>query len=473
VSYSDWIRLDSNAERPLFQQLYEALKLAVKEKRLKPGTLLPPSRNLADDLGLSRTTVVAAYKQLTAEGYTLTRQGSGTRVLDSIPTGRSGGNKTLPQRLSRAGESFCRLMQEANRFDYHAPAFCPALPALDHFPRESWARIAGRIWRRCDDELFEYGSSQGYRPLREAIAAHLADARGLVTSPEHIIITNGAQQALDLCARVLVDRGELVCLENPGYFGSRAAFGSIGAELAYCPVDDQGLVPNLQLKPRLICLSPNHQFPLGVTMPLGRRLDLLQWAAQSESWVIEDDYDSELRYSTRPLEPLLSLQQEGRVLYLGSFSKIMFPSLRLGFMIVPDSLIEPFMGARLATDRQLPIHDQAVLATFMKEGLYSRHLWRMREVYEERRQAMVKALRPGLELGSAEGGFHLVVWLPEDQDDGDMAVLCAQAGLEANAISFYNFGRSHRPGLLLGFGGVTPEEVPAAAERLLRVVGEG
>jgi GntR family transcriptional regulator/MocR family aminotransferase len=290
-------------------------------------------------------------------------------------------------------------------------------------------------------------------------------------SPEQIIVTNGAQQGLDLCARVLVDSGDLVCLENPGYFGSRAAFASIGASLACCEVDEQGLVPNRQLRPRAICLSPNHQFPLGVTMPLARRLELLEWAAHADSWVIEDDYDSELRYSNRPLEPLLNLQQDGRVLYLGSFSKIMFPSLRLGFLIVPEVLKEAFMGARLATDRQLPVHDQAVLATFMEEGLYSRHLWRMREVYEERRQAVVKALRGGFQLGSAEGGFHLVAWLPEGSDDAATAARCAEAGLEANALSFYNFGKSHRPGLLLGFGGVPPKQAPKAAEELLRVIG--
>ena len=205
-------------------------------------------------------------------------------------------------------------------------------------------------------------------------------------------------------------------------------------------------------------------------MPLGRRLELLDWASASDSWVIEDDYDSELRYSSRPLEPLLNLERGGRVLYLGSFSKIMFPSLRLGFLIVPDALKEAFMGARLATDRQLPVHDQAVLATFMEEGLYSRHLWRMREVYEERRQAVVSALRGGLELGSAEGGFHLVAWLPEGLDDAAVALKCAEAGLEANALSFYNFGEASRSGLLLGFGGVAPQEAPGAAKGLLKVV---
>ncbi len=465
-----WIELEAEAKRPLFQQLYEQIKGAVIERRLKADELIPPSRDLSEILGLSRTTVLSATRQLVAEGYLVTRQGSGTRVCRDLPAAFR--PRLASARLSSTGQAFCRAAARAGMFDFHAPAFCPALPAVDQFPREIWARLAGRIWRRCPNSLFEYGHSQGYEPLREEIACYLRDSRGLNFPPERIMVTNGTQQALNLCARVLLQRGEPAALEDPGYFGARAAFSAAGADLVNCTVDDQGMVPRTDLKPRLICLSPNHQFPLGVTMSLSRRLHILNWASDSGSFVIEDDYDGDLHYHARPPEPLLALDKEERVILLGSFSKVMFPSLRLGYMLLPESLMEPLSAARLVVDRQLPVHNQAVLSAFMKEGHYARHLKKMREVYAERRHVLVKELEGlDLEISENEGGFHLVAWLSEKSCDREAANRCAAAGIEANAVSYYGLEETARPGLLLGFGGVNTQQIRKGVVTLGRALG--
>jgi GntR family transcriptional regulator/MocR family aminotransferase len=353
-------------------------------------------------------------------------------------------------------------------------AFKPYLPAIEEFPAEIWLKIAARCWRRPYSDLLGYGDAAGYGPLRDQIAAYVKASRAVRCEPEQMIVVSGSQQGLDLAARVLVDPGESVWLEDPGYLGARAAFHSIGAKLVPVPVDDEGLLVetgiDLDRRARVAYVTPSHQYPLGATMSLCRRLALLEWAHRSSAWIVEDDYDSEYRYTGRPLASLQGLDTQNRVIYIGTFSKVLLPSLRLGYLVVPPDLVEAFTAARGHADGHSPLVEQAVLSEFIAEGHFSRHIRRMRNLYEERQGYLVAALRQELdgilEVNPSEAGMNLLAWLPEGVDDRVMAVRAAEFGIDARPLSPHSLEPITRGGLLLGYAGLSKKEIYQGAAKL-------
>jgi GntR family transcriptional regulator/MocR family aminotransferase len=346
-------------------------------------------------------------------------------------------------------------------------------PALDAFPSALWARLTARRWRKAAVPLAE-SPVAGYTPLRREIAAYVTAARGVRCSSEQVLIVNGSQQALDLTARVLLDPGDAAWVEDPGYLGARGALTAAGARLVPVPVDDEGLAVDtgIRLAPhaRLAYVSPSHQYPLGVTMSVARRLALLAWAGRADAWVLEDDYDSEFRYTGRPLASLQGLDTEDRVLYLGTFSKTLLPALRLGYLIVPGGLVDAFLAARAIADRHSPTPEQVVLADFMAEGHFTRHVRRMRTLYAERQACLLQAahreLNGILDLAPADAGMHLVGWLPEGIADSDVTTVATTHGVEVLPLSRYALTPLARGALLLGYAGFTAAALRSGVTRL-------
>jgi len=484
------LMLDRGSGVPLHRQLYDRLRAAILGGRLRAGTRLPSTRALASQLGVSRNTVMGAFLQLLAEGYLEGRVGSGTYVSDSLPedllraTARVGREEEESagrgRTLSKRGEVLASTRASTSRDRGVPRAFRPGVPALDQFPSRVWGRLASRVWRRPPRGLLGYGDPAGYRPLREEIAAYLGAARAVGCVWEQVIVVSGSQQALDLAARVLLDPGDAAWVEDPGYAGARGALISAGADIVPVPVDGEGLEVSTGIErvadARLAYVSPSHQYPLGATMSLSRRLELLAWASRAGSWVLEDDYDSEYRYTGRPLEALQGLDTEGRVIYIGTFSKVLSPALRLGYLVVPPDLVDPFTAARELADRCSPLVEQAVLARFIAEGFFASHLRRMRVLYAERQAALVEAaardLRELLDVRPAEAGMHLVGWLPESADDREAASRAAARGVEATALSLYGIEPSRRGGLLLGYAAVGEQEIRTGVRRLAAALRE-
>ena len=488
VEVPPWVSLDPSSGAPYYRQLYDGMRRAILSGLLSSGTRLPSTRTLATELDVSRTTVVTAFEGLLAEGYLEGKVGSGTFVANSLPddslsvafeASREPGPARAGRGLSGRGTLLAATPATAVRDRGSPRAFRPGVPALNEFPDAVWRRILNNVWRRPSGGLLGYGDPAGYAPLRKAIAGYLGASRAVRCVPEQVIVVSGSQQALDLAARVLLDPGNAVWVEDPGYMGARGALSGAGARLVPVPVDGEGLevAAGIEREPgaRLACVTPSHQYPLGVTMSLGRRLELLGWAKRSGAWVVEDDYDSEYRYTGRPLEALQGLDGEGRVLYVGTFSKILFPALRLGYLVVPPDLIEAFVAARELTDRHPPTVDQAVLADFIAEGHFLRHLRRMRALYAERQAALVDAAArelPGLlDVNPAAAGMHLVGWLPEGTDDREASRRAAALGVEAPPVSLYGSVPGQRGGLMLGYAAVGETEMRGGVRRLAKALG--
>lgn len=483
------ISLDQTSEVPLYRQLYDKLREAILTRQLTGGTRLPSTRLLANELSISRNTVMSAFEQLLAEGYLEGKVGAGTYVAQVLPEDMiyvEMGQKMLRQPLPQKGRTLSKRSQvvTATRLTTarnlaQPVAFRPGMPDVAEFPGEVWSRLVAKHWQNSSAGLLGYGEAQGYKPLREAIAAYLWTMRGVHCEAEQIVIVAGSQQGLDLAARVLLDPGEAVWLEDPGYLGARSALLGAGAQIVPVPVDAEGLnvEAGVALKPevRLAYISPSHQYPLGVTMSLARRLALLEWANHVGAWILEDDYDSEYRYASRPLAALQGLDNEGRVIYLGTFSKVLFPALRLGYLVVPPDLIEAFVAARAVSDRHSPSIEQAVLADFITEGHFARHIRRMRALYAERQQILVKTarqeLRGLLEINPAEAGMHLVGWLPTEIEDCLVAKQATVVGMEVPALSAYALEPYPRGGLLLGYAGFNELEISQGIHKLKTVLG--
>ena len=432
------------------------------------------------ELGVSRNTVTLAYDQLVAEGYLRGRPRSGMQVAATLPPRpsprpvRSAGTRArAAPRVSARGLAIASAPMPGLSSAGRPPApFRPGVPALDLFPLRLWARLVHRRLRRPPE--LGYGDPAGYAPLRAAIAEYVSAARGARCVADQVIVVNGSQQGVDLAARALLDSGDQAWIEDPGYPGARAALLAAGASLVPVPVDDEGLrvAEGVRRAPRarLAYVSPSHQFPLGTTMSASRRLELLRWAAQAGAWILEDDYDSEFRYSTRPLASLQGMDQDGRVVYIGTFSKTLVPALRLGYLIVPPEIAQAFRAVRAACDRHSPVLDQAVLADFMTEGHFARHVRRMRNVYAERQGALVDAIQrklgDRLEARATGAGMHLVGWLDAGSDDAAVSARLWEEGIEAPPLSRYGLVKPARPGLLLGWAGYSPEAIEKAVERL-------
>ena len=508
--------LDTAAGRSLQRQVYDGVREAILAGRLPPGARLPSTRTLASELGVSRTTVVAAFDQLRAEGYVAGRHGDGTRVRAAVPDavldiGRTAPSRrrppapaaiagaigtrdpettrTAPVRLSERGSMLVRAGAQMAPSDGRTPApFRLGVPAVDAFPARLWARLTARRWRHGDVHLGD-ADPGGEPALRAAIATYVANARGTRCTADQVIVVSGTQQALDLTARVLLDVGDAAWLEDPGYPGARAAFASAGARIVPVPVDDEGLDVSAGERAapdaRLAYVTPSHQFPLGAVMSAPRRLSLLAWARRSRAWVVEDDYDSEFRYSGRPLPCLQGLDasprspgEPTRVLYVGTFNKTLVPGIRMGYLVVPDVLTDALRAARAAADRHPPTFTQGVLADFIGEGHYARHVRRLRALYAERQSVLLAAaaeeLSGVLTLTPDPAGLHLVAWLPPSVSDIAAEHAARVHGVEVSALSRYTITPSATPSrqaLLLSYAAFDERAIRAGMRRLRRALG--
>jgi GntR family transcriptional regulator / MocR family aminotransferase len=483
------INLDGSSPDPLYQQLYNELRGGILDGQLVPGTRLPSTRELAAELGLSRTTVLNAFDQLISEGYIEGHTGAGTFVSRGLPeellqirakTVRVAKPIRLRRTLSKRGEKLALTPVTATpRTDKPQP-FRSGIPALDLFPFAIWGRLTAQHWRNASYELLQYGDPAGYRPLREAIAGYLGASRAVRCDADQVIIVAGSQQALEIAAQLLLDTGDYAWVEDPGYLGARGALVGAGARLVPVPVDKEGLDVTEGTRrcaaARVVCVSPSHQFPLGMTMSLARRLSLLEWASRAGAWILEDDYDSEYRYAGRPVPSLQGLDTQSRVISIGTFSKVLFPSLRLGYVVAPPDLVDPFIKTRAIFDRHSPTIEQAVLTDFITDGHFARHIRLMRTFYAERQEVLVKEIKSRLtgllEVYPDEAGMHLVGWLPEGVGDVDAARRAAERGVEVGPLSNYYLGQQSRGAVTLGYAAYDPKEirkgVPRLAEALIR-----
>jgi GntR family transcriptional regulator/MocR family aminotransferase len=464
---------------PQFRWLYEAIRNEILERRLAPGTRLPATRDLAQQYRLSRGTVVRAFEELKSEGYLQGSAGSGTYVSQVLPEsllevpkpGRREAGAKLPNEPLLS--TFGRQVLEFPSYRRRAPrAFRSNVPALDLFPMTLWARLAARRLRRLSVHELAGSEALGYLPLRQAVARYLATQRGVKSSPEQVLITSGAQEALDLAARLLLDPGGRVAIEDPGYVGAARVFQGAGAEIVPVPLDAEGLDVR-QLRgtgARLVYVTPGHQFPLGITMSLARRLALLEWAWQAKALIFEDDYDSEYRYSGRPLPALQGIDRHDRVIFAGTFSKVLFPALRLGYLVLPEQLVEPFRRLKSVTTRHAPVIDQAVLTDFIEGGHFARHLRRMRQVYGERLSILLeegrRELAGAVEISPIEAGLQTVGWLAPGLDENAAEKAAEARGVEVDGLGRYSFGARRRAGLHLGFAAVDERELRRGAREL-------
>jgi GntR family transcriptional regulator / MocR family aminotransferase len=482
---SPFIHLRADSKETLQRQLYEAVRRAILDGTLPPGSRLTSSRSLATQLGVSRTTALLAFDQLAAEGYLTGRHGSGTFVATDLPDAapvtpvRVPARASRPPRLSRRGRRLAALPPNALRVAGGPVAFRLGVPALDLFPSALWARLVAGRWRDVASGTLDYGMVAGLERLRVAIAHHLCRSRGAVCTADEIVITAGAQRAVELVAHAVLDPGDEAWIESPGYSGAVGAAVAAGAIVRHAAVGPEGLdvdaLARAGAKARLVYVTPSHQFPLGVAMPLSRRAALLRWAAATGAWIVEDDYDNEFRFTRRPMPCLQGLDVDGRVVYVGSFSKTLFPSLRLGFLVAPAALRELLLRMRRIQDLHPPALDQLVLADFIEGGHFERHLRRMRAVYRERADAVAEsAERCGsglLTVRPIHAGLHAVADLVGDVDARDVAERACKRGIEVMPVSHYMPRPPARDrSLVLGFGAVRPEALARAMSELVAVV---
>jgi GntR family transcriptional regulator/MocR family aminotransferase len=479
---------DRNSGESLQDQVYAFFRDVIAEGRLRPGQRLPSTRGLARETRLGRNTIAIAFERLLAEGYVETRSGVGTVVAEDLADVPMAVPPAGPERFEAVAVELPEPSERARSLEalpMHVSTtgpipLSPGYPALDAFPYALWAKLASQFWRSEPAHLLGYQDPQGYLPLRMAISEYLRDARGISAPPERIVVTSGSQQAVDLVARVLLEPGDRVCIEDPGYIGLKGAVTASGAVLAPAPVDENGLVVAEARADgdgiRLAIVTPTHQFPTGATLSLARRLELLHWASEDGVWVLEDDYDSEFRYEGRPLSALHGLDPDGRVIYAGTFSKILAPAIRLGYLVAPSQLIPLLRGLRAHVDRHPPIDSQAILARFIDEGHFGGHIRRMRLLYRERRDALVAALAKEFPHAARpdvpSSGMHLTFRLPASLPDVEVSARMRKAGIACPPLSSYCQAVTDRNGLLLGFAGLAPDRAEWVAGVLKSAVGD-
>ncbi|MGZ8288359.1 MAG: MocR-like pyridoxine biosynthesis transcription factor PdxR [Telluria sp.] len=465
--------LDRDAALPMFRQLYSQVKDAILRGTLGPGMRLPPTRELCRVLGVSRQTVLNAYDQLMAEGYLSGSVGRGTfisahlpAVRDSAPAGAG-----LLRPLSARGEEYAGAMAYVRYHEGKLRAFRASMPGIDLFPFDIWSRLESRRWRHPDYHL-GYSDPAGYKPLRELLCVYLRASRGVNCTPDQIVITSGSQQALFLLSQLLLAPGDGVWVESPGYQGASAPLFAASARVCTVPVGAEGMdvAYGAEHYPdaKMVLATPSHQLPLGVTMSLQRRLELLRWASASKAWIIEDDYDSEYRYTGPPLASLQSLDRTGCVVYVGTLSKVLFPGLRLGYVVAPPALVEPLVRAKAVVDRHSPIVPQMAMADFIAAGHFGRHIKRTREAYAERRAALLSAIGQELDdelyCGPSDAGLDLCVHFRRGHDEARVVRAALERGVELRPLSYYanraaTGACAVAPGLLLGFAAIPPAEI--------------
>lgn len=481
--FSPVITLERRKGRPLHKQVYEAFCAAIVRRNLHAGQRVPSSRALAVELRISRIPVLNAYSQLLAEGYFEARTGSGTFVSSSLPDQWMSIKQGAPV-SSKAHSGHAQISTRAEILPPYkaAPwagkwgAFIVGQLAFEHFPFQIWSSLLNRHVRNVRIQSLHYGDPMGSEIFRSTIAEYLRTARAVNCDASQIMVVSGSQQALDLCARVLLNPGDKVWIEEPGYWLARDVFRLAGCDLVPVPVDEEGLDVaagrQRSRKARAAFVTPSHQFPLGATMSASRRLQLLDWAHRSGSWIIEDDYDNEYRYESMPIASLQGLDRHSRVIYIGTFSKTLFPSLRLGYIVIPRDLVDRFLAVRHVMDVSPPHLYQAVLNDFMSQGHFARHIRRTRLLYSERRDVLVESIKnefgAKVEILGAEAGMQLVVTLPKGLRDRSVSERAAAQGLWLWPLS--GCYEKARQGLILGFGSTTPKEIPKAVGQLRTVI---
>ncbi len=465
--------------------VYSEIRSAILSGRLKPGIRLPTTRDFAKLYGVSRGMVVLGYEQLLAEGYIISHTGRGTFVsaklpdrLANAPAPHNRAGVPVTGRLSRLGQV---LADSPFFFGAAEPApvpFKPNQPDFQHFPLKIWNRIATKRANALRPRKMGYADPAGYRPLRVSIAEHLRYSQRISCSPEQVIIANSAQQALDLCSRLLLDPGDAVWMEDPGYPGAKTVFAAVGAQVVAVPVDENGMNIDAALQSaahaKLAYVTSAHQSPIGPALSLERRIALLEWAERRQATILEDDYDGEFRFAGTPMAPIKSLDASDRVIYMGTFSKLLFPSIRLAYAVVPQWLQTPFVSAMGLTCRHVGLEAQIVLSEFIAEGHYARHLRRMKLIYQERAEAFTDAcknrLNGLLDVCPISTGLDACAYLPAGFDDVAVSERLKQSGIEARPLSFYGIERKPPDGLILGFSAFTPDQIAAGVQRMSEVL---
>jgi GntR family transcriptional regulator/MocR family aminotransferase len=475
------IAVNRKAPKALHQQIYDAYRAAIVDGSLRPGQRIPSTRVLASEICVSRFPVLNAYAQLLAEGYVESRVGAGTVIASSLPDQLTssepvGSTHSPTPSGPRSVARHCSILPRVASFPWLQSwgAFRVGQVAFDQFPLHVWSNLVARRCRSMDAHAFHYGDPMGSMEFRETIANYLKTARSLHCEAEQVMIVGGSQQALEISARVLLDRGNSVWVEQPGYRLARDVFALTGCHPVGVPVDNEGLDVAAGIKQcrkaRAAFVTPSHQFPLGVTMSASRRLQLVDWAQNSGSWIIEDDYDSEFRYESLPIASLQGLDSNSRVIYIGTFSKVLFPSLRVGYIVIPSDLVERFQAIRRVMDLSPPSFYQEVLSDFIREGHFARHIRRMRVHYGELRSALVvslgRELGPLVEVLGDEAGMHVAVMLQNGSRDLDIAERAARLNLSLWPLSPSYMGEASRQGFILGFGGTRLTEIPNAVRKL-------
>jgi GntR family transcriptional regulator/MocR family aminotransferase len=464
-------------DTPAYVWLYREIRAHIVNGRLEPGRRLPSTRDLAGQYDLSRGTAVTAFEMLLAEGYLESASGSGTRVSQALP-----GARAVSRDLHKGVGPARRLSAASRRltpFRQHdaasSKAFRANQPALDLFPTADWARAATRTLRHAPSSLLVGGDARGYRPLRSAIAEYLAVSRGVACDADRVVVVSGMQEALALTATVLVNPGDRVHVEDPGYVGAARVMQALGARLESVAIDDDGArVPATRTQATLAYLTPAHQFPLAVSMTMARRQQWLAWAPTTGAVIFEDDYDSEFRYAGHPVSALQGLDRDGVVLFAGSFSKVLCPSLRIGYLVLPPDLVDPFSAALSVMSRQASPLSQAILARFIDEGHFARHLRRMRDVYAERHAALIDGarrwLQGRLDVRAVNAGLQTVGLLAPGHDGADLAGRAAEHDVEVAPLARHARSPLERNGVQMGFAAVPPDEIARGVQVLARLL---
>ncbi|MGZ8252621.1 MAG: MocR-like pyridoxine biosynthesis transcription factor PdxR [Methylophilaceae bacterium] len=486
---SEWLLTQLNqsnfpARMPAHRRIYEVIRRAITDHVLASGTRLPSTRSLAQDLAVSRNTILAAFEQLLDEGYVAAQTGSGTYVAykqrdgftkvtiteESIEPINAEDNIGLSRRGMAAAGSLSRQSHEVQ-------PFTPGEDDHSMFPTMLWRRLLNRQWRAPDPSLLDYGHAGGYLPLRLAIADYLRVSRAVNLTVDQVLITAGTQQSIDLCARLLTDHGDRAWIENPCYWAARRVLEVNGLQLHPVAVDNEGMAPtteDFRATPRLIYTTPSHQYPKGMVMSYGRRRLLLDYAASRDAWIIEDDYDSEFRFEGRPISSLQGMDQNGRVLYMGTFSKVIYPGIRLGYLVVPPKLVASFKSGLYELQRPGQVMIQAALTDFIEEGHFASHIRRLRLTYAERRRLLQKSLASvasvGARLSPVDSGLHMVVEFDQDIDDVRVAELAAEHGLRVYPLSYYGMGEQREKGLIIGYAYASTDRITQYGNVLADVI---